>query len=78
MESRPRHRKEIDDSPEGHVSPEGHQESQVSEVANLDDAGVAQSPSDAVAGHPTDDDVQEGATGPNARTGDQDQDVEER
>ncbi|WP_181411043.1 hypothetical protein [Nocardioides humi] len=43
----------------------------MSEVGNLDDAGAAETPSDAVAGHPTDDDVQEGATGPNARTGDQ-------
>ncbi|WP_436698153.1 hypothetical protein [Nocardioides sp. BYT-33-1] len=46
---------------------------ELSEVGSLDDAGTAESPGDAVAGHPTDDDVQEGATGPDARTGDQDQ-----
>jgi hypothetical protein len=46
---------------------------QVSEVGNLDDAGDVESPSDAVAGHPTDRDVQEGKTGPNARTGNQDE-----
>ncbi|WGX97878.1 hypothetical protein [Nocardioides sp. L-11A] len=63
MEQRPRHRE--DSTPDG-------QDGQVSEVGNLDDAGTAESPADAVAGHPIDDDVQEGAAGPNARTGDQD------
>ncbi len=46
---------------------------QVSEVGNLADAGEVESPSDAVAGHPTDRDVQEGKAGPNARTGNQDE-----
>ncbi|GAA3531540.1 hypothetical protein [Nocardioides daeguensis] len=48
-------------------------EGQVSEVGNLDDAGEVESPADAVAGHPTDRDVQEGKAGPDARTGNQDQ-----
>lgn len=51
---------------------EEQSEGQVSEVAGFGDAGEKESPSDAVAGHPTDDDVQEGAAGPDARTGDQD------
>lgn len=41
----------------------------MSEASNLEDAGAAETPSDAVAGHPADDDVQEGSTGPNARSG---------
>ncbi|TNM44230.1 hypothetical protein FHP29_05880 [Nocardioides albidus] len=52
--------------------PREDEQGQVSEVSGLDEAGM-RSPSDAVAGHPTDDEVQEGATGPDARTGDQDQ-----
>ncbi|AJR18161.1 hypothetical protein GUY44_21110 [Pimelobacter simplex] len=48
-------------------------EGQVSEVDNLGDADEIE-PSDAVAGHPDDRDVQEGATGPDARTGDQEPD----
>ncbi|MBM0127078.1 hypothetical protein [Pimelobacter simplex] len=48
-------------------------EGQVSEVGNLDDAGEVETPSDAVAGHPTDRDVQEGEAGPDARTGNQDE-----
>lgn len=51
---------------------------QVSEVGSLDDAGTV-FPEDAVAGYPLDDDeggdVQEGAAGPNARTGDEDPDA---
>ncbi len=54
------------------------QQGQVSEVGNLDDAGEVESPSDAVAGHPTDRDVQEGKTGPDARTGNQDEEEERR
>ncbi|MFC5728539.1 MULTISPECIES: methyltransferase domain-containing protein [Nocardioides] len=49
-------------------------EGQVSEVSSLEGAGEPISPGDAVAGHPEDDDVQEGATGPDARTGNQDTD----
>jgi hypothetical protein len=49
-------------------------EGQVSEVSGLEGAGEPISPGDAVAGHPKDDDVQEGATGPDARTGNQDTD----
>jgi hypothetical protein len=64
MEKRPRQRQET------------RADGEVSEVGNLDGAGTVEAPADAVAGHPTDDDVQEGATGPNARTGDQD--LEER
>ncbi|HVK28343.1 MAG TPA: hypothetical protein VM575_08375 [Nocardioides sp.] len=48
---------------------------ELSEVASRKAAGPT-TPGDAVAGHPFDDDVQEGAAGPNARTGDQD-DAEE-
>ncbi|MBM7516366.1 hypothetical protein [Nocardioides nitrophenolicus] len=48
------------------------EQGQVSEVSRLDDAGEVVSPSDSVAGHPTDRDVQEGKAGPNARTGNQD------
>lgn len=44
---------------------------EVSEVASHKAAGPT-TPGDAVAGHPFDDDVQEGAAGPNARTGNQD------
>ena len=63
MENRPR------DPQQGeHVS-----KGQVSEVGNLADAGEAETPSDSVAGHPSDRDVQEGRTGPNARTGNQDE-----
>ncbi|GAA3679253.1 hypothetical protein GCM10022237_43180 [Nocardioides ginsengisoli] len=46
---------------------------EISEVDNLGDGGEIE-PGDSVAGHPHDRDVQEGATGPDARTGDQDQD----
>jgi len=55
-------------------SPHGtkREHGQVSEVSRLDDAGEPLSPSDSVAGHPTDRDVQEGKAGPNARTGNQD------
>lgn len=49
-------------------------EGQVSEVSSLEGAGEPTSPGDAVAGHPQDDEVQEGATGPDARTGNQDTD----
>ncbi|KRA31179.1 MULTISPECIES: methyltransferase domain-containing protein [unclassified Nocardioides] len=52
-------------------SSEEETEGQVSEVGNLDDVGEIR-PEDAVAAHPDDREVQEGATGPNARTGDQD------
>lgn len=52
--------------------PEG-QDGQVSEVSNPDDAGTALTPGDSVAGHPADRRVQEGETGPNAVTGNQDQ-----
>lgn len=45
-------------------------EGQLSEVASRKAAGQV-TPGDAVAGHPTDRHVQEGATGPNARTGDE-------
>ncbi|KRB77928.1 hypothetical protein ASE01_07040 [Nocardioides sp. Root190] len=53
---------------------------QRSEVGNLEDAGVV-FPEDAVAGYPLDDDeggagIQEGAAGPNARTGNEDLDRE--
>ncbi|WP_435768338.1 methyltransferase [Nocardioides sp. SYSU DS0651] len=54
---------------------------QVSEVSGLDDAGGTITPGDSVAGHPTDqgeDSVDEGATGPDARTGNQDTDKEPR
>ena len=44
---------------------------ELSEVASRKAAGPT-TPGDAVAGHPFDDDVQEGAAGPNARTGNQD------
>lgn len=44
---------------------------ELSEVASRKAAGTT-TPGDAVAGHPFDDDVQEGAAGPNARTGNQD------
>ncbi len=47
---------------------------ELSEVASRKAAGPT-TPGDAVAGHPFDDDVQEGATGPNARTGDEDLDA---
>ncbi|HWJ09971.1 MAG TPA: hypothetical protein VNS46_11370 [Nocardioides sp.] len=47
---------------------------ELSEVASRKSAGQT-TPGDAVAGHPFDDDVQEGATGPNARTGDEDVDA---
>lgn len=47
---------------------------ELSEVASRKAAGPT-TPGDAVAGHPFDDDVQEGATGPNARTGDEDVDA---
>ncbi|TQK69603.1 hypothetical protein FBY23_1369 [Nocardioides sp. SLBN-35] len=63
MENRPR-----DPRHRAHVS-----KGQVSEVGNLDDAGEVEAPSDSVAGHPTDRAVQEGRTGPNARTGSQDE-----
>ncbi len=43
-------------------------EGQLSEVASRRAAGEV-TPGDAVAGHPSDRDVQEGSTGPNARTG---------
>lgn len=49
---------------------------ELSEVASRKAAGTT-TPGDAVAGHPFDDDVQEGATGPNARTGDEDLDAAE-
>ena len=49
--------------------PREREDGEVSEASNLEDAGAAETPSDAVAGHPTDDDVQEGSTGPNARSG---------
>lgn len=49
---------------------------ELSEVASRKSAGTT-TPGDAVAGHPFDDDVQEGATGPNARTGNQDVDAPE-
>ena len=62
MENRP-------DTQQGEDAPEG----QVSEVNNLDDAGEVETPSDAVAGHPTDRAVQEGKAGPDARTGNQDE-----
>jgi hypothetical protein len=58
-----------DEAPESQA-PEG----QVSEVSSLEGAGEPITPGDAVAGPPTDDDVQEGATGPEARTGNQDTD----
>lgn len=45
-------------------------EGQLSEVASRKTAGQV-TPGDAVAGHPTDRNVQEGAAGPNARTGDE-------
>lgn len=45
---------------------------EVSEVGNLDEVEEIR-PEDAVAGHPDDRDVQEGATGPDARTGNQDE-----
>ena len=48
-------------------------EGQVSEVVSLANAGEVESPSDSVAGHPSDRDVQEGKAGPNARTGNQDE-----
>lgn len=54
-------------------SPEPARTGQVSEVGSLDGAGEVESPSDAVAGHPTDRDVQEGKAGPDARTGNQDE-----
>lgn len=44
-------------------------EGQLSEVASRKSAGEV-TPGDAVAGHPSDRGVQEGSTGPNARTGD--------
>ena len=52
---------------------------QVSEGGSLDDTGTV-FPEDAVAGYPLDDDegadgIQEGAAGPNARTGDEDPDA---
>ncbi|MEV5001561.1 hypothetical protein [Nocardioides sp. LML1-1-1.1] len=43
-------------------------EGQLSEVASRKAAGEV-TPGDAVAGHPSDREVQEGSTGPNARTG---------
>jgi hypothetical protein len=46
---------------------------QVSEVDNLGDGSQIE-PGDSVAGHPDDRDVEEGATGPDARTGNQDTD----
>lgn len=49
---------------------------ELSEVASRKAAGPT-TPGDAVAGHPFDDDVQEGAAGPDARTGDEDVDAEE-
>lgn len=49
---------------------------ELSEVASRKAAGPT-TPGDAVAGHPFDDDVQEGATGPDARTGDEDLDAAE-
>ena len=45
---------------------------EISEVDNLGDGSQIE-PGDSVAGHPDDRDVQEGATGPDARTGDQDE-----
>jgi hypothetical protein len=53
---------------------------QRSEVGNLEDSDVV-FPEDAVAGYPLDDDeggagIQEGAAGPNARTGNEDVDEE--
>lgn len=66
MENRP-------DPQEAEHAREGHAPGQVSEVGNLDEAGEVESPADAVAGHPTDRDVQEGKAGPDARTGNQDE-----
>ncbi|HWJ67784.1 MAG TPA: hypothetical protein VNT31_14000 [Nocardioides sp.] len=69
-----------DPTPEEHDGQDGQdsQEGQVSEVGNLDDAGEPIFPGDAVAGHPLHgeggSDVQEGAAGPNARTGDEELD----
>lgn len=65
----------------GH-SGESDQGGQRSEVGNLEDAGTV-FPEDAVAGYPLDEDeggggLQEGAAGPNARTGDEDVDEEDR
>ena len=51
--------------------PEEREEGQLSEVASRLSAGPV-TPGDSVAGHPTDEDVDEGATGPDALTGDQD------
>ncbi|WP_207009126.1 hypothetical protein [Nocardioides aromaticivorans] len=47
---------------------------ELSEVSSRKAAGPV-TPGDAVAGHPFDDDVQEGAAGPDARTGDEDVDA---
>jgi release factor glutamine methyltransferase len=56
--------------------PQGQDEQggEVSEVGGLGGAGEQIQPEDSVAAHPKDEDVQEGATGPDARTGNQDTD----
>jgi hypothetical protein len=55
---------------------------QVSEVSSLEGAGEPITPGDAIAGHPHDtvdgEKIDEGATGPDARTGNQDQEGEPR
>ena len=53
------------------------QEGQVSEVSSMAEAGET-TPGDAVAGHPSDDAVDEGMAGPDAPTGDQDHQGEPR
>lgn len=63
------------------IGPKDDSDGQVSEVSNLEDAGTPITPGDAVAGHPADsgpDGVEEGETGPNATTGNQDQEGEPR
>ena len=55
---------------------QGQEQGQVSEVDSLTRADEQIEPGDAVAGHPEDRGVQEGATGPEARTGDQDEETE--
>ena len=53
---------------------EDNNSGELSEVASRKAAGPV-TPGDAVAGHPFDDDVQEGAAGPDARTGNEDVDA---
>lgn len=53
-------------------------EGQVSEVSGLQRAGEPITPGDSVAAHPDDDTVDEGMTGPEAPTGNQDEEGEPR